>query len=84
MSMCRVLCCWKRVFAMTSEFSWQNLLAFALLHLYPKVKCAHYSRYLLTPTFASQSPMIKRKSFVVLVLGPVGLPRTIQLQFLLH
>ena len=24
MSMCRVLCCWKKVFAMTSAFSWQN------------------------------------------------------------
>ena len=23
-SMCRALCCWKRVFAMTSAFSWQN------------------------------------------------------------
>ena len=26
------MCCWKRVFAMTSAFFWQNLLAFALLH----------------------------------------------------
>ena len=24
MSMRRVLCCWQRVFAMTSVFSWQN------------------------------------------------------------
>ena len=24
MSMCRVLCCWKRVFAVTRVFSWQN------------------------------------------------------------
>ena len=33
MSMFRViLCCWKRVFAMTSVFSYQKLLAFALLH----------------------------------------------------
>ena len=28
MSMCRVLCCWKRVFAMTSAFSWQNSVSF--------------------------------------------------------
>ena len=33
MSMCRVFsCCWKRVFAMISAFSWQNSLVFALLH----------------------------------------------------
>ena len=27
MSMCRVLCCWKKVFAMTSAFSWQNSIS---------------------------------------------------------
>ena len=27
MSMCRDLCCWKRVFAMTSVFSWQNTIS---------------------------------------------------------
>ena len=34
MSMCRVFSCvvGKRVFTMTSAFSWQTLLAFALLH----------------------------------------------------
>ena len=33
MSMCsHLLCCWKKVFAMASAFSWQNLVAFALLH----------------------------------------------------
>ena len=33
MSMCSLLlCCWKMVFALASAFSWQNLLAFALLH----------------------------------------------------
>ena len=37
------------------------------------------------PTFAFQSPMMKRTSFLVLVLeGLIGLHRTIQLQLLQH
>ena len=61
-----------------------KLLAFALL-LYYKAKFPCYSRYLLNPTFAFQSPIMKRTSFWVLVLkGLVGLHRTVQLQLLQH
>ena len=53
-----LLCCWKRVFAMTSAFSWQNsILAFTLLH-----SVLQGQIYLLLvswlPTFAFQSPII--------------------------
>ena len=46
-----LLCCWKRVFAMTNAFSWKTLLAFALLHFALKAKLTCYSRYLLTSYF---------------------------------
>ena len=39
MSMCRVLSCWKRVFAMTSAFSWQNSTSFCFI-LYSEAKSA--------------------------------------------
>ena len=39
MSICSLLlCCWKRVFAMTSEFSWQNSVSLTLLTKVPLVK----------------------------------------------
>ena len=45
-----------------------KLLAFALLHFVLRAKLACYSRYLLTSYFF-QSPMMKKTSFLVLVLG---------------
>ena len=36
---------------MTSVFSWQTLLAFALMHSVSKARFACYSRYLLTSHF---------------------------------
>ena len=66
MSMCRVIsCCWKRVFAMTSAFSWQNSVS-----LYPVSFCTPRPNLPVTPgiswlpTFAFQSPMMKRTSFL--------------------
>ena len=59
-----LLCCWKRVFAMTSEFSWQNSVS-----LRPASFCTPRPNLPVTPgiswlpTFAFQSPMIKRTSF---------------------
>ena len=48
MSMCSLLlCCWKRVFAMTRAFSWQNSAALCLI-LYSEAKFACYFRYFLT------------------------------------
>ena len=64
MSLCRVLCCWKRVFAMTSAFSWQNSIS-----LCPASFCITRPNLPVTPgvswlpTFAFQSPIIKRTSF---------------------
>ena len=53
--------------------------------LFSKAKLACYSRCLLISYFAFPSPMVKRTSFLALVLeGLVGLHRTIQLQLLQH
>ena len=62
----------------------KTLWAFSLLH-----SVLQGQIYLLLvswlPTFAFQSPVMKRTSFLVLVLeGLVGLHRTIQLQLLQH
>ena len=71
---------------MTSAFSWQNSIS-----LCPASFCTSRPNLPVTPgvswlpTFAFQSPIMKRTSFWVLVLkGLVGLHRTIQLQLLQH
>ena len=62
--MCSLLFCWKRVFAMTSAFSWQNSMS-----LFPSSFCTPRLNLPVTPgiswlpTFAFQSPMMKRTSF---------------------
>ena len=71
----------ERVFVMTSAFSWQNSISLCPasfriprpnLPVTPGVSCL--------PTFAFQSPVMKRTSFWVLVLkGLVRLHRTVQL-----
>ena len=65
MSMCSLLlCCWKRVFAMTSVFSWQNSVS-----LCPASFCTPRPNLPVTPgiswlpTFAFQLPIMKRTSF---------------------
>ena len=79
-----LLCCWKKVFVMTNVFSWKNSFS-----LCPASFCTPRPNLPVTPgiswlpTFAFQSPMMKRTSFVVLVLkGLVGFHRTVQLQLL--
>ena len=69
------LCFWKRVFAMSNVFSWQNSIS-----LCPASFCTPRPNLPVTPcfswlpTFAFQSPIMKRTSFGVLVLeGLVGL-----------
>ena len=53
--------------------------------LYSKVKLACYSRYLLTSYFCISVPMMKKTSFLVLVLeGLVGFHQTVQLQIFWH
>ena len=56
-----LLCCWKRMFAMTSAYSWQNSVSLCLSHFV--IAC--YSRYFLTSYFRIQSPMMKRTSFFI-------------------
>ena len=59
-----LLCCWKRVFAIISAFSWQNSVS-----LCPASFCTPRPNLPATPgiswlpTFAFQSPMMKRTSF---------------------
>ena len=87
MSMCRVLlCCWKRVFAMTSTFSWQNSISLcAASFCTPRPNIPVTPGVSSLPTFAFQSPIMKRTSFLgVSSEGLVGLHRTIQLQLLQH
>ena len=69
---------------MTSAFSWQNSI-----NVCPASFCIPRPNFPVTPgvswlpTFAFQSPIMKRTSFLVLVLkGLVGLHRTVQLQLL--
>ena len=61
MTMCSLLlCCWKRVFAMTSAFSWQNSV-----NLCPALFCAPRPNFTFTPMSSSiefQFPMVKRTS----------------------
>ena len=87
MSMCRVFsCCWKRVFVMTSAFSWQNSISLCPASFcIPRPNLPVIPGVSWLPTFAFLSPIKKRTSFWVLVLkGLVGLHRTVQLQFLQH
>ena len=69
MSMCRVLYCSKRLFAKDSMFLWQNSVS-----LCPASFCIIRSNLPVTPgiswlsTFAFQLPMMKRTSFLMLVL----------------
>ena len=71
---------------MTSIFSWQNSIS-----LSPTSFCTARPNLPVTPgisrlpAFAFQSPIMKRTSFLVLVVeGLVGLHRTDQLQLLEH
>ena len=71
---------------MTSAFSWQNSIS-----LFPASFCTPRSNLSITPgvswlcIFSFPSPIIKRTSFGVLVLvGLVGLHRTIKFQLLQH
>ena len=85
MSMCSLLlCCWKRVFAMTSAFSWQNSVSF-----WPALFCTPRPNLPVTPgiswlsTFAFQSPIIKRTSFLVVSsTRSCRFHRTVQIQLL--
>ena len=78
-----LLCCWKRVVAMTSAFSWQNSISLCPASFrIPKPKLPVTLVVSWLPTFAFQSPITKRTFFCVLVLKGLPALRTIQLQLL--
>ena len=80
-------CCWKRVFSMTSAFSWQNSVSLCpALYYTPRPNLPVTPSISWLPTFAFQSPVMKMTHFFwVLVLeGLVCLHRIVQLQFLWH
>ena len=81
-----LLCCWKRVFAVTSAFSWQNSISLCPASFYtPRPNLPVTPGVSWLPTFAFQSPIMKRISLLGIVLeGLVGLYRTIQVQLLQH
>ena len=83
-----LLCCWKRVFSMTSAFSWQNSVNF-----HPASFCSPKPNLPVTPVIfwlpsvTFQSPVVTGTSFLFLVLvlgGLLGLHRTYQPQLLWH
>ena len=86
MSMCRVFSCvvGRGCLLWPVHFLGKTLLAFALLHsLFQGQICWLLQVFL--PTFALQSPIIKRTSFLsVSFKSLVGLHRTVQLQLLQH
>ena len=86
MSMCSLLlCCWKRVFAMTSAFFWQNSISVCPASFCtPRPNLPVILGIFWLPTFAFQSPIMKRTSFFgVLVLeGLVGLHVSVELLLL--
>ena len=89
MSMCRVcllLCCWKRVFAISSAFSWQTSISLCSASFCtPRPNLPVTLDVSWPPTLAFQSPIMKRKSFLgVSSRGLVGLHITIQLPLLQH
>ena len=69
---------------MTRAFSWQNSVSLCLASFCtPRPNLPVTTGIFWLPTFAFQSPMMKRISFLVLVLeGFVGLHRTVQPQLL--
>ena len=75
------------VFAMTSAFSWQNSLVFALLHsVFQSQICLLLQVFLDFLYFCIPVPYNEKDIFfwVLVLKGLVGLPRTIQLQLLQH
>ena len=85
MSMCSLLlCCWKRVFAMTSVFSWQNSISlFPASFRTPRPNLPVIPGVSWLPTFVFQSPIMTRTSFLGLS-SKKSCGSTIHLQLLQH
>ena len=60
-----LLCCWKRVFSMTSAFSWQNSISLCSASFcIPRPNLPVTPGVSWLPSFAFQSPIMKRTSFL--------------------
>ena len=73
------------LFVITSAFSWQNSISLcpASFHIpRPNLPVTPGDSWL--STFAFQSPIMKKTSFLGVLKGLVGLHRTVQLQLLQH
>ena len=71
---------------MTSEFSWQTLLASSLLHFVLQGQTCLLLQCLLTSYFCNSVPYDEKDIFwgVLVLEGLIDLHRTIQLQLLQH
>ena len=58
-----LLCCQKRVFTMTSEFSWQDSVSLCPSFFSSRSNLSVTSGISWLPTFACQSPIMKKTSF---------------------
>ena len=67
------MCVWKRVFTMTNVLSWKSSVSLALIHFVPQGQTYLLFWYRLISHFCISSPMMKRTSFLVLLLDLVGL-----------
>ena len=87
MSMCRVFSCvvgWECLLWPVRSLD-KTLSAFVLLHFVLQGQTCQLLHVSWLPSFAFQFPIMKRTSFLVLVLEVlVGLYRTVQLQLLQH
>ena len=86
MSLYSVFSCVKRVFAMTSVFSWQISIILCPASFWTPRPNLHVTPGISwLPIFAFQSPIVKRTSFWgVSSRRSLGLHRTVQLQLLQH
>ena len=93
MSMCMsmsttslLLCYWKRVFAMTSAFSWQNSVSLCPTHSVLQGQISTSLQVFLDFLLLHSSPLEWKGHLlgVLVFVGVVGLQRIIQLQLLQH
>ena len=70
---------------MTSAFSWQNPFSLCSASFYsPRPNLPVTPGISLIPSFAFQSPIMKKTSFLGVLEGLVVFHRTVQLQLLQH
>ena len=84
---CRIICCvvGRACLLWPVRSLGRTVLSYVLLHSVPRPNLSVTPGVSWFPTFAFQSPIMKRISFLGLVLqGLIGLHRTVQLQLLQH